>query len=251
MIDTKPQPCPKCGEPATRLRDDDAYRCSDVRCSFHRYMWWLLLEDWNALRYVKPEDAPKPRRMRGEGHGCSDAELCYHNRPHDEDDFCLAHGCQPVKAEQDHIADNSKMVAPNPGEGWRWVWIGETLKSDDESMDDPGKWVRTAAAGKINSQYFTYRRRIEADIGGVVAERRIKPEKHAWEDKAIFPGANGVLSVHSASFPYPHTLAPSLRGFMGFRYVYENGETDTRAEPCVYDGESGEMLFPVAVRFKK
>jgi hypothetical protein len=79
-------------------------------------------------------------------------------------------------------------------------------------------------------------------------EQPVEPAQQGWEDRLLMR-ENGILVVLSLSGSrLMHTLAPSLRGFMGF--VYDDGLC---LHPCRWRDEVGEgaIEFPVAVRFEK
>jgi hypothetical protein len=296
------------------------YYCGSDTCSFREHDF--SREDWSALRYIKPEAAPKPRRMKGCGKKDGDLNcnvFCIHRREHDEIENCSAPEpwcpgpCQPVEAEQpavppfctkcgksvwrtvngvcvdcafpglaipatsrtcpkcgkttnypanevdficecerrtlpDHIADAGKMVAPDPGEGWRWLDKWDALAYGDQFILDSGGW------GDVTSPYFGDP--ILPDMRHMY-RRRVEPEKQekGFVDWPIYLSNDGQARLFSIDEfvrgPHLHTLAPSLRGFMGF--VYDAGDDAHCGRmshlPCLWG--NGSVVFPVAVRFEK
>jgi hypothetical protein len=84
------------------------------------------------------------------------------------------------------------------------------------------------------------------------AGKKVAPDPgEGWEDFPLFDDEPLMAFKDRSGETWYTYQAVALRGFMGFRYIYENGETDTFAEPCIYDQETGETLFPVAMRFRK
>lgn len=265
----QPQNCPKCGAKARGVNlkgSENVVRCANDACTFASA--WFTIEDWNSIRYapssvpdvqideptprctdcgrlmqlVRPgkwqcdpceaeaEQERKPRRMRSNP---SPKRSASHWSEHDETDMCAYFECQPVEpTPADHIADAGKMVVPDPGEGWE---LCEPHTAESCYDKQASSWT-----GALWSGAKFYRRRIK------------KPAAPEWEDIQIESDGRGLHYADMLTgMPVSHSRAVSEPGFMGYRYVYENGETDTLPYPAIQDEDTGEMIFPVAWRKRK
>jgi hypothetical protein len=59
-------------------------------------------------------------------------------------------------------AGDETVTEPDPGEGYRWVERGETLREGDELKSRADEWWKTLSAGRLCTCHHTYRRRIDA-----------------------------------------------------------------------------------------
>jgi len=209
----------------------------------------------------RPKAAPTPRRMQGTGH-VPQQGYSFHFHEHDEVDNCKIHGCQPVEAEQPAapcakynvscpVADNcnghdatcgqyvAKDKAPEPGDGWRLLNVGETVKEGDEIKGASDWWIVRDMIGSKLSPYTqgVYRRRVE-------------PQAQGWEDIPIVQNLKGDRWIRFAGVPWMlHVMAPSLRGFMGYVYSRHDMLDGLSLHPCRWNDDKIE--FPAAVRFEK
>lgn len=269
MPDTKPQPCPKCNAPATV--ETYHVHCSDDRCTFAHILF--ILDDWQCLRYVS-EAAPKVRRMESPS-----------GYVHYETDLCEKNGCQPVEAEQpeapnpgegfyceqcgntfntprqgesvplcpccgsDDLQDCRRVeptpVQPDPGEGWRWVEVGETLQAGDELPDDSGEWCGTGMVGEACDSECRYRRRVEpAPVQPDPGEgwRLLQSGETIQRGDEVFGGtmwwkvsdAVGLRLKESRVGKYRRRVEPQAQGWEDIRLLRNGGY-------LVIDGRGGNI----------
>jgi hypothetical protein len=306
MPDTKPQEVHE-----NVLRDMAAGKTIPTASGAWQVAW--MAKEILRLRYVS-EAAPKVRRMKSNAM-CQDSML-HSITEHDETESCrIEPPCQPVEAEQpaapcsncgelagdDECRKYCDLIAPDPGDGWRLLGLGEKLKEGDQYVArGRTDWICMDKSYKGMEQKWPnliYRRRVEPapvqpdpgegwrllqsgetiqrddevfggtmwwKVGGAVGRhlkesrvgkyrRRVEPQAKGWEDYELFDDEPLLAFKDRSGETWYAYQAVSLRGFMGFRYEYPNGEYDLFPEPCRKGGEDMDynMWFPVAVRFSK
>jgi hypothetical protein len=92
------------------------------------------------------------------------------------------------------------------------------------------------------------------------ASKKVEPAPE-WEDEPIADGRYERVETHchdtfgggtyDTVTLVAHVLAVSEPGFMGYCYVYPNGETDTLMTPVAFDDETEQIVFPIAWRRSK
>ncbi len=258
--DTKPQACPKCGAVAKSL----CYfvSCSNDHCTFTRI--GLTLSDWNRLRYVSEQEierkqaAPKVRRMQAN----PAITKGYHSREHNENENCAPDGCQPVEATPekprrmqaceerhhgaecdtcDHFFEHDENEDCHEVRCARTNYSCQPVEAEQPAAPCARYDVSCPVADNCNGH--------DAACGQY--RRRVEPQARGWEDYELFDDGPLLAFKDRSGETWYTYQAMALRGFMGFRYEYPNGEYDLFPEPCRKGGEDMDcnMWFPAAVRF--